>query len=101
MSTRTKRNPFAESAETGEIFLEAGPKIVGIHPLIIYGGEFKITRFGNLDVDYLKVQDVIDWHEKEYRETGIKGCHLEAATHFRGILAEVEAERAAKKGDAS
>lgn len=57
-----------------------------IHPLIIFTDGIAIIYFKGQKTPYLKVQDVIDWHEKEYADSGGQSGSPEAAKRLRDFL---------------
>ena len=61
-----KRTPFAVRDST--LFVKA--KYSGIHHLVIMCDGLPLTFFGEEKTDYMKVSEVIEWHEKELAESG-------------------------------
>jgi hypothetical protein len=69
--TTTTKTPFAVSRD-GEHFIDA--ECSGIHPLVIQIDGLPLIYFGDEQTAYMRVQDVIDWHRKEIKESaGLTG----------------------------
>lgn len=61
------KTPFAVNKEGDTLYVKL--KYSGIHPLVAMFDGISLTHFGNEKTAYLKVQQAINWHEKELRES--------------------------------
>ncbi len=57
-----KRNPLAECAETGKLYIEAGAIM---SPLCMVADALTFMRFGKSSILYIDIETAIEWCRKE------------------------------------
>lgn len=87
-----RRNPFAECQ--GILYMRI--KDTGIHPLCLLIDGAQMVTFGKEKTHYLTVQQAIDWHEKEVRDSMGKSGSQKIADVLKGVLAIFAAQEASK-----
>ena len=66
--SRKKRTPFAIDRDGEDLYVELGWS--AIHPMVIACDGLSLIYFGDdLSRPYLRVADVIDWHDRELRDS--------------------------------
>jgi hypothetical protein len=89
MRRRQKRSPVVTDKEGKRLFIHLSHS--GIHPLVVLCDGLTLVYFGKKDGPYLDVRTVLDWHEKELRDSHGQSGSREMADTCRTILSRFEA----------
>ena len=67
ITTMPKKQPTILAEKNGQFYIKLAAS--GIHQLAVFADAMPITFFGKEEIPYLKIEEAIDWHQKEIVKT--------------------------------
>ena len=99
MATKRKKPLLVTDKDGKQLFVPA--EAAGIHWMCLTWDGIPITHFGDDPTWYLRIEQVIEWHEKELRESHGRSGSQETLDAAREILRKFQAGEVADEPDAN